>query len=264
MVDSAQPATTTIDSIRSRLGPVGVWSWLGHASMTEQRDAAVRIEELGYGSLWGGEGIGGKETFVHAAMVLSSTTTLIVGSGIANLWARHPAAMQGAASTLEGAWLGRFVLGVGVSHSLIVNQSGQSYEKPLHRISRYLEQMDAAAEPDVRSNTPMSAPVPRVLAALGPKMLELARDNADGAHPYFVPPEHTPEARRVLGPGKLLIPEQAVVLNNDAAEARRISRAHMEVALTLPSYINNLRRLGYGDDDLAGGGSDRLVDAIVG
>ncbi|MCU4183214.1 TIGR03620 family F420-dependent LLM class oxidoreductase [Acidiferrimicrobium sp. IK] len=261
MSDSGHGSETgTVDWTRTRLGPVGVWTGLLRAAtISEERAAVSRIEDLGYGSLWTGELIGGKEAFSHAAIVLAASTTLVAGTGIANLWARHPAAMQGGASTIGAAWPGRFVLGVGVSHAPIVDGSGQRYVKPLERMARYLDAMDAAA-----ADAPVtSVAVPRVLAALRPKMLELARDRADGAHPYFVPPEHTPAAREALGPDKLLIPEQAVVLSTDPAEARRVARRHMHNYLLLPNYVNNLKHLGYSDEDVSGGGSDRLVDAIV-
>jgi probable F420-dependent oxidoreductase len=249
----------TVRTTREHLGPVGVWSGvLAGATVADERDAVLRIEALGYGSVWGGERIGGRDTFARAGVILSATSTLVYGTGIANLWARHPATMQGAATTVAAAWPGRLVLGVGVSHSLIVDSSGQEYVKPLERMVHYLDGMDAES---ARFEPPV--PFPRVLAALRPKMLELARDRADGAHPYFVPPEHTPIARQAIGPDRLLIPEQAVVLSSDPTEARRIARSHMAMYLTLPNYVNNLRRLGYGDDDLADGGSNRLVDAIV-
>jgi len=167
--------------------------------------------------------------------------------------------MEGGAATLGAAYPGRFILGIGISHAPIVERSGQSYKNPLAHMVRYLDGMDAAIE-----DAPVSAvPVPRVLAALRPRMLELARERGDGAHPYFVPAAHTPRARKALGPDKLLIPEQAVVVQTDATEARRIAAAHMKSYLQLPNYVNNLRHLGYGDGDLADGGSDRLVDAIV-
>ncbi|HLI00345.1 MAG TPA: TIGR03620 family F420-dependent LLM class oxidoreductase [Acidimicrobiales bacterium] len=249
-----------VAATRSRLGPVGVWSGaLRAAPVADEPAAAQRIEQLGYGSLWAGEGIGGKEAFAHAAVILAHTSRLVYGTGIANLWARHPATMAGGAATLGAAWPGRFILGVGVSHAPQVDRSGQTYATPRQRMADYLDGMDRAA-----GDAPATdVPVPRVLAALGPRMLELARDHAAGAHPYFVPPEHTPLARKELGPDRLLIPEQAVVLATDPAEARRVARGHMEMYLQLPNYVNNLRRLGYGDEDLSGGGSDRLVDAIV-
>jgi probable F420-dependent oxidoreductase len=249
-----------VAATRERLGPVGVWSGaLRRASIDDERVAVRRIEELGYGSIWSGETIGGKETFSHLAVLLAATERIVAGSGIANVWARHPATMQGGGATLGAAYPGRFVLGVGISHAPIVEDSGQTYASPLAHMVRYLDGMDASA-----GRAPATeVPVPRVLAALRPQMLALARDRADGAHPYFVPPSHTPLARQALGPDKLLIPEQAVVLSTDPDEARRVARDHMKLYLQLPNYVNNLTHLGYDDDDLSGGGSDRLVDAIV-
>jgi probable F420-dependent oxidoreductase len=247
-------------SVRERLGPVGVWlAVLRPATVDEERSAVRRIEELRYGSIWSGEGIGGKEAFAHQAVLLAATERIATGTGIANVWARHPAAMQGGAATLGAAYPGRFVLGIGISHAPLVDRSGQSYEKPLTHMVRYLDGMDAAAGDAPHTEVP----VPRLLAALRPRMLTLARDRADGAHPYFVPTAHTPVAREILGPDKLLIPEQAVVLATEPDEARRIARGHMEMYLQLPNYVNNLKHLGYTDDDISGGGSDRLVDAIV-
>jgi probable F420-dependent oxidoreductase len=249
-----------VEANRRRLGRVGVWlGALRPAAIDEERLAARRIEELGYGSLWSGEGIGGKEAFAHQSVLLAATERIVTGTGIANVWARHPATMEGGAATLGAAYPGRFVLGVGISHAPMVDRSGQSYEKPLAHMTRYLEGMDAA----VGDAPPTEVRVPRLLAALRPQMLALARRAADGAHPYFVPPSHTPAAREALGPDKLLIPEQAVVLTADPSEGRRIARDHMTMYLQLPNYVNNLRHLGYGDEDLAAGGSDRLVDAIV-
>ena len=246
--------------IRQRLGRVGVWlASLRPATTEQERAAARRIEALGYGSLWAGEVIGGKEAFAHQAVLLAATDQLVTGTGIANIWARHPATMQAGAATLGAAYPGRFILGIGVSHASMVERSGQTYDRPYTRMFQYLDGMDR-----VTGDVPVTdIPVPRLLAALGPKMLALARDRADGAHPYFVPVEHTPVARQILGPDPLLIPEQAVVLSTDAEQARRVARGHMSSYLRLPNYVNNLRRLGYGDEDLAASGSDRLVDAIV-
>jgi len=246
--------------VRERLGAVGVWlSALGSAPIDQERQAARRIEELGYGSLWCGEVLSGKEAFAHQSVLLAATERIVTGTGIANVWARQPGSMEGGAATLGAAYPGRFILGVGISHALIVDGSGQTYEKPLAHMIRYLDGMDAA----VGSFPFPVSPVPRVLAALRPKMLALSRERADGAHPYFVPPSHTPLARQALGPDKLLIPEQAIVVNPDSAEARRIARGFMSRYLQLPNYVNNLKDLGYDDDDIADGGSDRLVDAIV-
>lgn len=182
-----------------------------------------------------------------------------MGTGIANVWTRHPAVMQGAGDTIGGAWPGRFILGTGIGHAAAVNSSGLAYEKPVDHMRRYLCDMDAASGGGPASETP----VPRVVAALRPGMLAVARDQSDGAHTYFVPPAHTPVARAVLGPDRLLIPEQAFVLSDDAAEARRTAREHTEFYLRLPNFTSNLRAFGYSDDDLRGGGSDRLVDTLV-
>ncbi len=249
-----------VTSTRARLGPTGVWlgALLGVSAEVE-RHAARRLEELGFGSLFVGERIGGKEAMAHQAVLLGATDRIMTGTGIANVWSRHPAAMQGGAETLGDAFPGRFVLGLGVSHAVMVDNSGQTYEKPLTHMTRYLDEMAAGAD----SRPSLAPAVPHVLAALRPRMLELARERTDGAHPYFVPPSHTPRAREMLGPDKLLIPEQAVVLERDPATARRVARSHMELYLQLPNYVNNLRHLGYTDEDLSGGGSDRLVDAIV-
>jgi probable F420-dependent oxidoreductase len=244
---------------RERLGPVGVWlgSLMG-ASIEEERQAARRIEELGYGSIWTGETVGGKDAFAHQSILLAATDHISTGTGIANVWARQPATMEGGGATVGAAYPGRFVLGIGISHAPIVERSGQVYAKPVEKMVTYLDGMDAS----IALAPATAVPVPRVLAALRPKMLDLARTRADGAHPYLVPPAHTKVARAALGPDKLLIPEQAIVVESDPTEARRVGREHLSGYLRLPNYVNNLKNLGYGDD-LADGGSDRLVDAIV-
>lgn len=246
--------------MRERLGRTGVWLAPPTLAVTPadvERRAATRIEELGYGSLWSGETIGGKEAFAHHGILLAATRTLVIGTGIANLWARHGAAMHGGGATLAQAYPGRFVLGLGISHRPLVEHSGQSYDRPLRRMTAYLDQMDAAA-----AGAP-PAPFPRVLGALRPRMLELARERTDGVQPFLVPVEHTARARRILGPDKLLIPHQAVVLDTDPVSARATARANL-AARGLPSpYANNLRDLGYDEDDLAGSLSDRLLDAIA-
>jgi probable F420-dependent oxidoreductase len=250
----------TMSLVRMRLGRVGVWlASLRPAPIDEERQAVRRIEALGYGSIWCGEGIGGKEAFAHQSLLLAATDHIVSGTGIANVWARHPATMQGGATTVGAAYPGRFVLGVGISHASMVERSGQAYQTPLAHMEQYLDGMDAAA-----GEAPAAeVPVPRVLAALRPHMLALARDRSDGAHPYFVPTSHTSVARKVLGPDRLLIPEQAIFLTTDSDNGRSTARAHMAPYLQMPNYVNNLRHLGYTDEDMAGGGSNRLVDAIV-
>jgi probable F420-dependent oxidoreductase len=248
------------DTLAARLGRVGVWhGGLGMVPAAVGRETAQEIEELGYGALWFGEGHASKEALSHAGLLLAATRRLPVATGIANIWVRDATAMNAGANTLAEAYPGRFVLGLGASHAPLVDQRGHVYAKPLAAMRTYLDGMDAAG---------YEAPLPdgppaRVLAALGPKMLELSGTRAAGAHTYFVTPEHTAQAREVLGDGPLLAPEQAVLLETDPSAARALARAYMGLYLALPNYVNNLRRLGFEDGDFTGGGSDRLVDAIV-
>jgi len=242
------------------LGRIGLWTFaLDLQPMARAQEAAAELEELGYGALWLPEAVG-REPMVSSSLLLSATRRLVVATGIASIHARGAMAAAAAHKTLEEAFPGRFLLGLGVSHQPMVEGFlGKVYDKPLTTMRQYLDAMDSAL---FMAAGPATAPS-RVLAALGPRMLELAAERTAGAHTYFVPVEHTPVARERLGPGVLLCPEQAAVLSTDPAEARAVARQHMAVYLGLPNYTNNLRRLGFGDGDLAGGGSDRLVDAIV-
>jgi probable F420-dependent oxidoreductase len=246
--------------LRSRVGRIGVWlGSIGLIPAHEERAAVARLEQLGYGAAWFGESPGNREALSHAALLLGATEQMSVATGIANIWARDAIAAINGADTLNEAYGGRFVLGLGVSHAPAVQIRGHDYAKPLSAMRRYLDAIDArqygAAPPEGLS--------PVVLAALRPRMLELARDRTDGAHPYFVPPAHTARAREVLGPNPLLAPEQAIVLETDPAAARGLARKHMAIYLRLPNYLNNLRDLGWADSDFENGGSDGLVDAIV-
>jgi len=241
-----------------RIGAVGVWAHdLERLTAAAAREYAQAIASFGYRALWIPESLGSKEIFAHASLLLSGTERLVVASGIANIWARDPVAMANGARTLVDAYPDRFLNGLGVSHAPTVKTRGMSYARPLEYMRSYLDAMDAApyVGPKVE--------VPRVLAALGPQMLRLAADRTLGAHPYFAPVEHTTLARKELGAGPLLAVEQAVVLSEDAAVARAAARRHMKRYLELDNYVNNLRRLGWAEGDLADGGSDRLVDAIV-
>ena len=246
---------TTVD-----LGRVGIWTFaLDLQPIARARELAAELEELGYGAIWVPDAIG-RDPLVHAALLLGGTRRITVATGIAQIYGRDAMTMTGGWKTVSDAYPGRFVLGLGVSHQpMVEGLRGQTYGPPLTAMREYLDRMDSAmyvaAEP--------AEPPRRVLAALGPKMLALAAERADGAHPYNVPPEHTARAREILGPEKLLAPEQAVVLETDPVEARRIARAHMAIYLDLPNYMNNLRRFGIRDDDIADGGSDRLVDTLV-
>jgi probable F420-dependent oxidoreductase len=242
------------------LGRAGVW--LGPLSLrpaAETREFVPELEALGYTAIWFGEGVGTKECFTQAATLLAWTERAVVATGIANIYARDPMAMANGARTLADAYPGRFLLGIGVSHAPSVAQRGHDYARPLATMRAYLDAMDEAI---FRGVEPVE-PAPRVLAALGPKMLALAAGRTRGAHPYFTPPEHTAMAREVMGEGRLLAPEQAFVLETDPDQAREKARGHMTYYLALDNYRRNLLRLGFTDDDLDGGGSDRLVDAIV-
>ncbi len=242
----------------NRLGTVGVWTHdVERMAAAGAGEYARALESLGFTTLWVPESLGSKEAFAHASLLLAATKTLLIATGIANIWARDPVAMANGARTLVDAYPGRFVLGLGVSHAPTVKIRGQSYARPLEYMRRYLDAMDAA---------PYTGPkveVPRVLAALGPQMLRLSAERALGAHPYFVPVEHTAIARKELGAAPLLAVEQAAALSEDPATARATARRHMKRYLDLDNYVNNLRRLGWGDRDFAEGGSDKLVDAIV-
>jgi probable F420-dependent oxidoreductase len=242
------------------LGPVGVWTFqLDRQPAARAGEIAAELEELGYGAVWLPEAVG-RDPLVGAALLLGATDRITVATGIASIYARDAMAMAAGWKTVSEAHPGRFVLGLGVSHApMVEGMRGHAYGPPLTTMRAYLDAMDAAMY--VAAEPP--EPTRRVLAALGPKMLALAAERADGAHPYFVTPEHTARAREVLGREPVLATEQAAVLETDPAEARRVAREHMAIYLGLPNYVNNLKRLGFTDDDIAAGGSDRLADAIV-
>ncbi len=242
------------------IGKIGIWSFqLELQPAARAQEAAAEIEGLGFGALWIPEALG-REVFTHAGLLLAGTKRLVIATGIANIWARDPMATAAAHKTLTEAYPDRFLLGLGVSHAPMVEAvRGHRYEKPLSTMRAFLDAMDNAP---YMAAPPSTTPV-RVIAALAPKMLRLSAERTAGTHPYFVPPEHTAYARGILGKGPLLAPEQAVVFETDAATAREIARTHMATYLNLPNYVNNLKRLGFTDDDIAAGGNDRLVDAIV-
>jgi probable F420-dependent oxidoreductase len=238
------------------IGEVGIWgSWGWYdQGAPAAAEVATELEKLGYGALWlsGGFSPGIAAYFRN---ILEGTSRLVVASGIISIWADSAANIAAGVAELDQIAPGRFLLGLGASHAVIVDGSGDQYRQPYSKMVGYLDDLDAAS-PTVPQDR-------RVLAALGPKMLRLSAERSWGAHPYFVPVEHTTFARETMGAGPLLAPEQAVVLETDPDKARAIAREHMTGYLTLPNYTNNLRRFGYTDEDLAGGGSDRLVDAIV-
>jgi probable F420-dependent oxidoreductase len=236
-----------------------VWCWLDALSAAEAAGFARRIEELGYSVLWIPEAMG-RDPFALCVFLAGHTTRLGFATGIANLYARDAMTTNTLRRCVGELTGGRFILGIGVSHApLVSGVRKHEYGKPVSTMRAYLEAMHG--KPYVAPAPPSEPPI--VLAALRPKMLALARERAQGAHPYFVPPEHTARAREILGPGSWLAPEQKVLLETDASRARAVARKHMAFYLTLPNYLNNLRWLGFDDRDFGGGGSDRLVDAIV-
>jgi len=244
---------------RERLGRLGVWSFIDGLAPDAARALVRRIEAWGYGALWLPEAVG-RDPFAQIAALAGATERLVFATGIANVYARDAMAMNAARKTLADFTGGRFVLGLGVSHAPMVSGlRGHDYGKPLATMRRYLDAMEKA----VYQGHPPAEDALVVLAALREKMLGLARERAFGAHPYFVTPEHTRRAREILGPDRLLAPEQKLVLETDPAKARATARRAMAMYLALPSYRSNLLWLGWKEADFADGGSDALVDAIV-
>jgi probable F420-dependent oxidoreductase len=238
---------------------LGVWAGTDGLSASDAAALARRVEAWGYGALWISEAVG-REVFSASAWLLANTSNLIIASGIANIYARDAFSAAAAQKGLNEQSGGRFVLGLGVSHiPLVEGVRKLQYGKPVTTMRAYLRAM---AEAPYQSALP-AAPPKTVLAALGPKMLELSAELADGAHPYNVPPEHTRQARAILGAGKLLCVEQAAILETNPSQARATARRFLDMYLGLPNYVDNWRRLGFTDADFAGGGSDRLVDTAI-
>ncbi|GGX91238.1 LLM class F420-dependent oxidoreductase [Streptomyces minutiscleroticus] len=245
--------TTTADrgapnALKEAVGRHGVWSIAlrseDPARHGEIAEAAAELEELGFGAVW----LGGNSNPAHAAPLLDATTRLVVATGIQSIWEHDAEDTARRLATVEAAHPGRFLLGLGVSHAKLADQ----YRRPYAAMVAYLDALDAAGVSAGR----------RVLAALGPKMLRLSRDRAAGSHPYLVTPEHTAQAREILGDGPLLAPELKVVLDTDPDRARATARAYLAPYLELPNYARNFLRLGFTEDDLLEGGSERLVDAV--
>ncbi len=235
------------------LGRVGIWSSIRQwRDDGENKEAVAELEELGYGALWIG-GAHGDLALVEA--LLDASRRLVLATGIVNVWLYPSAEVAEATARVEAAHPGRFLLGIGAGHAVSTEAAGQKYERPYGKVVAYLDGLDAAAHPVPEDR--------RALAALGPRVLELAAARTAGAHPYLVPPEHTQQAREVKGPDALLAPEQKVVLEADPERARAVARQNLAIYLRLPNYTNNLRRLGFGADDIAEPGSDRLVDALI-
>jgi probable F420-dependent oxidoreductase len=242
-----------------QLGRLGVWTWLDTLPAAEAAAFAQKIERWGYAALWIPEAVG-RDPFATHGFLAGHTRRIALATGIANIYARDAVAMRSARDTVAGLSGGRFVLGLGVSHAPMVSTlRGHEYGRPVATMRAYLEAMEKALY--LGAAPPEPAPV--VLAALGPRMLELSAHSARGAHPYNVTPEHTARARQILGGQAWLCPEQKVMLETDASKARAAARAALKVYMGLPNYRNNWKRLGFGEADLAGDGSDRFIDGIV-
>ncbi|HEX3864447.1 MAG TPA: TIGR03620 family F420-dependent LLM class oxidoreductase [Stellaceae bacterium] len=242
-----------------QLGKLGVWVAMDLMTAAQGAAFAQRVEGWGYAALWLPESRG-RNVMVHSSWLLANTKSLIVAPGIANIYARDAMAMANGQRALAEQSGGRFLLGVGVSHvPSVEGLRGHTYGKPVTTMRTYLDAMNAAS---YGAPPPAEKPL-TIVAALGPRMMALSGSHADGAHPYNVTPEHTHEARRILGPGKLLCPEIWVLLESDAATARALGRQALANYLRLENYVNNWRRLGFTDDDFTGGGSARFIDANV-
>ncbi|GHD16466.1 LLM class F420-dependent oxidoreductase [Streptomyces violarus] len=235
-------------ALKETVGRYGIWS-VGLRSEDPDRrgelaEAAAELEELGYGAVW----LGGNSSAANAAPLIEATSRITVGTSIQSIWQHEPDAAATAFAELESAHPGRFLLGLGVSHAKRVEQ----YARPYSALVEHLDGLDTAGVPADR----------RLLAALGPKSLRLARDRAAGSIPYLVTPEHTAHAREILGEAPLLAPELGVVPETDPTRARALAREFLGIYLPLPNYTNNFLRHGFTEDDLTDGGSDRLVDAL--
>ena len=229
-------------ALKPDFGRFGVWT-----SGAVEPEQAVEIEKLGYGALWVGGSPAGDLAFVEP--ILEKTETIQVATGIVNVWATPAAEVAESYHRIEGAYPGRFVLGIGIGHP----ENTEEYRKPYDVLVEYLNELDAAKVPTSR----------RVVAALGPKVLELSAKRSAGAHPYLTTPEHTAQAHALIGNTVFLAPEHKVVLTRDAAQARAIGRETVDFYLNLSNYLNNWQRLGFTPDDLAKPGSDKLIDAVV-
>jgi probable F420-dependent oxidoreductase len=239
------------------IGRIGIWAssglWDGDGKLSaDGADAATELDELGYGAVWLGRASGNLELVEG---LLDSTGRLVVGTSIVNIWMYGPQHVASSYSRVSARYRGRLLVGLGVGHAPAVEATGQRYERPVHKMQRYLDALDAA-EPGVPKEV-------RALAALGPRMLRLAAQRSAAALPYLTPPEHTERARDILGPDTLLVAEQKVVLDPNPVSARALARRGVVRYFTLPNYASNLKRLGFTDDDLSGDGSDRVIDAVV-
>ena len=239
------------------LSKLGVWFFTDAMAAPIAADTAKRFEDLGFSALWIPETVG-RNPFVHAAWLLANTSSLVIATGIANIYHREPGVTLAAQNTLAEQSDNRFLLGLGVSHKpLVEGLRGLTYGPPVATMRDYLDKM--AASP--YTGPPPKDKPPTVIAALGPKMLELASEKCDGAHPYFTSPSHTNMARDVMGPDSLLCVEQKVIFETDPTKARDIARTAAQTYQRLPNYRNNWLRMGLSEADVDGDGSDTFIDA---
>lgn len=237
---------------------LGVFAFLDSMEGSKSAEFARTVERLGYSVLWIVEG-SGRNSLPYAAWLLAKTKTLIVGTGVASIWARSASTMAAGARTAAELSGDRFILGIGTNNHVSAAMRGLTYDRPVTAMRNYLHVMKSAAY-----NAPApAAEVPVLLAAINPRMLMLAGSDAHGTLTYFVTPEHTARARESVGAKRWVCAEQAVMLERDPVRARAAARAYMKLYLRIPAYLKNLRTLGFDDTDLAHGGSNRLVDAIV-
>jgi probable F420-dependent oxidoreductase len=229
------------------LGKIGIWTSYRPFGVERAGEAAKLVEQLGYSAWW----IGGSPHAPAVRPVLAATSTLVAATGILNVWDNEPAETAAAVVEIRRGFPGRFMLGIGIGH----REATTEYRTPLDTMRAFLDGLDASATPPPADE--------RCLAALGPKMLDLARDRAAGTHTYFVPLEHTRAARERLGAGKLIATELACVVDTDPVRAKATARDYAKLYLGLHNYVQNLLRHGFTDDDVANGGSDRLIDALV-
>ncbi len=261
----AAGASDVVTRARQTLGPVGAKFPTVAATRTvpiqQQRDSVRRLEKAGYRAAWNGEGVGGKDAFVELAVLLAATERIAFGSAIANMWARPAQTAHGAAILVEESFPGRFVLGLGAGYPAQAAQLGEDYGSPLTKIREYVKRMPV--QEGLLEVGPVSYPL--ILAANGPKMLALAAEIADGAHPTVVPPEYTANARQVLGPDKLLVVGMAIFPDTDRSRAREAVRHMMARTVGAPGspYGANLVRLGYPQEEITNP-TDRVVDAMAG
>jgi probable F420-dependent oxidoreductase len=245
-------------ALAAAIGHLGVWdAGLCTAPASVIRAAAMELEHAGYGAAWLHEG--GRDAFVGAAIVLAATGSMVAGTSIVSIWRHEPEQMADAARTLGEAFAGRFVLGIGVGHRGARSWHGRTYRQPLSDLAEYLDAVDRAGWFSARPETP----VPRVIGALGPRGLALARARSRGAIPYLVPVSYTRAARDALGHDPVLAVQQAIVLGQRTARARELAHEHVRQYLPFPNYRNNLLRCGFDERELAGDGSERLIDALV-